>query len=102
MLLVEPCDMVRQVNMLSLRTWGTSVCAVKTEDEAISRLKLRSRSSHHHARRFRVNSVSPGCELSPSASGALQCHIQQPCTPGEACTSGVGEPWSKPRARMGH
>ena len=44
-LLVEPCDMVRQVNLLSLRTWGTSVCAVKTEDEAISRLKLRSESS---------------------------------------------------------
>ncbi len=34
--------MVRQVNLLSLRTWGTSVCAVKTEDEAILRLKLRS------------------------------------------------------------
>ena len=41
---MEPCDMVRQVNLLSLRTWGTSVCAVKTEDEAISRLKLRSES----------------------------------------------------------
>ena len=40
-LLVEPCDMVRQVNQLALRAWGTSVCAVKTEDEAISRLKLR-------------------------------------------------------------
>ena len=40
-LLVEPCDMVRQVNQLGLRAWGTSVCAVKTEDEAISRLKLR-------------------------------------------------------------
>ena len=44
-LLVEPCDMVRQVNLLSLRVWGTSVCAVKTEDEAISKLKLRSESS---------------------------------------------------------
>ena len=43
-LLVEPCDMVRQVNQLALRAWGTSVCAVKTEDEAISRLKLRGES----------------------------------------------------------
>ena len=42
-LLVEPCDMVRQVNQLALRAWGTSVCAVKTEDEAVSRLKLRSK-----------------------------------------------------------
>ena len=41
-LLVEPCDMVRQVNELALCAWGTSVCAVKTEDEAISRLRLRS------------------------------------------------------------
>ena len=40
-LLVEPCDMVRQVNQLALRAWGTSVCGVKTQDEAISRLKLR-------------------------------------------------------------
>lgn len=59
MLLVEPCDMVRQVNLLSLRTWGTSVCAVKTEDEAISRLKLRSKSSHHHACRYRVDGHRP-------------------------------------------
>lgn len=48
-LLVEPCDMVRQVNLLSLRVWGTSVCAVKTEDEAISKLKLRSESSSNLA-----------------------------------------------------
>ncbi len=43
-LLVEPCDMVRQVLMLALRAWGTSVCAVKTEEEAISHLNLRSAS----------------------------------------------------------
>ncbi len=41
-LLVEPCDMVRQVLMLALRAWGSSVCAVKTEEEAISHLNLRS------------------------------------------------------------
>lgn len=43
-LLVEPCDMVRQVLQLALRAWGTSVCAVKTEEEAISVLQLRSMS----------------------------------------------------------
>ncbi|BDA47022.1 probable sensor histidine kinase GacS [Coccomyxa sp. Obi] len=41
-LLVEPCDMVRQVLMLALRAWGISVCAVKSEEEAISHLNLRS------------------------------------------------------------
>ena len=52
-LLVEPCDMVRQVNQLALRAWGTSVCAVKTEDEAISRLKLRGE--------LRVSCVATAC-----------------------------------------
>lgn len=41
-LLVEPCDMVRQVLLLALRAWGMSICAVKTEDEAMSHLRLRS------------------------------------------------------------
>ena len=54
-LLVEPCDMVRQVNQLALRAWGTSVCAVKTEDEAISRLKLRGE--------FHLASVAAACSI---------------------------------------
>ncbi len=39
--------MVRQVLQLALRAWGTSVCAVKTEEEAISHLQLRSESHTH-------------------------------------------------------
>lgn len=41
-LLVEPCEMVRHVLMLALRSWGTTVCAVKTVEEAMSHLRLRS------------------------------------------------------------
>ncbi len=40
-LLVEPCDMVRQVMLLALRQWGCDVCAVDSECAAIAKLQLR-------------------------------------------------------------
>lgn len=40
-LLVEPCDMVRQVMLLALRQWGCDVCAVESERAAVAKLQLR-------------------------------------------------------------
>jgi len=40
-LLVEPCDMVRQVMLLALRQWGCDVCAVDSERAAVAKLQLR-------------------------------------------------------------
>ena len=40
-LLVEPCDMVRQVLLLALRSWGCAVCAVGSERAAVTKLSLR-------------------------------------------------------------
>ncbi|DBA80043.1 TPA: hypothetical protein ACH3X2_007536 [Trebouxia sp. C0005] len=40
-LLVEVCDMVRQVLTLALQRWGFQVCAVKNEEDAINKLTLR-------------------------------------------------------------
>ncbi|KXZ53572.1 hypothetical protein GPECTOR_6g489 [Gonium pectorale] len=37
-LLVEPCEMVRQVLMLALRSWGCRVCAVVSARDAVQRL----------------------------------------------------------------
>lgn len=39
-LLVEACPMVRQVLSLALSRWGCAVCAVASEAEGVSRLKL--------------------------------------------------------------
>ena len=41
-LLVEPCEMVRQVMVLALRQWGLSVCAVGSERAAVAKLNLRA------------------------------------------------------------
>jgi len=63
--------MVRQVNLLSLRAWGTSVCAVKSEDEAISRLKLRSESSIPVLLHVLPEAWQPGKYLSLSSNATL-------------------------------
>lgn len=70
-LLVEPCDMVRQVLMLALRAWGISVCAVKTEEEAISHLNLRSASVPSLTSQWEAFlSLTPSnCWLCPSVEG---------------------------------
>lgn len=41
-LVVEPCSLVREVIQRALRQWGCSVCAVATEFEAISKLRLKT------------------------------------------------------------
>lgn len=39
-LLVEPCEMVRQVMLLALGQWGCAVCAVESERAAVAKLHL--------------------------------------------------------------
>ena len=45
-LLVEPCEMVREVLALDMRAWGCAVCAVSSEQAAIARLRLRGAGPH--------------------------------------------------------
>ena len=60
-LLVEPCDMVRQVLTLALRAWGTAVCAVKSDEEAISHLKLRSELPTWHSSSCHIQNCQLTC-----------------------------------------
>lgn len=77
-LLVEPCDMVRQVLTLALRGWGTAVCAVKSDSEAISHLKLRSALP-------RAPALLPSFSMPCSNSTSSCLHGRQHQTPYTTC-----------------